>query len=145
MHLEVGRNLDYFGAGHLFDPLYPPRRLSQFVEWSSMKRLFAEYVSLDVLRDQTVQQEMHRFDKTKEDLFNIIIESFELPYRFKWVYITPDQAEMARVTMLCNMPPTGERWEDNCIYTNSAGIPDVPPTLNLFSFTCQFPKYWPLV
>lgn len=144
-HLEVGRNLDYFAAGHIFDPPYPPRGLHQFVERSSMRRLFAEYVSLEHLRDQTAQQEMRRFNKAKEKLFNLVMESFKLPYRFKWVFITQDQAESARITMLNNIPPNEEWWEDNCIFANGAGIHGVPPTLELFSFTCQFHKYWPLI
>lgn len=144
-HLEVGRNLDYFAAGHIFDPPYPPRGLHQFVERSSMKRLFAEYVSLERLRDQTVQQEMRRFNKAKENLFNLVMESFKLPYRFKWVFITQDQAERARVGMLNNITPSEEWWEDNCVFANGAGIPGVPPTLELFSFTCRFRKYWPLI
>src|SRR6266496_3672469 len=50
-------NLDYFAAGHIFDPPYPPRGLHQFVERSSMKCLLREYVSLERLRDQSVHQE----------------------------------------------------------------------------------------
>ena len=144
-HIDVGRNLDYFAAGHIFDPPHPPRAIHQFIERSSMKRISTEYMLLDALADESVKEEMYRFNKAKENLYNHVMQRLELPYRFKWVLITPNQAESARVVMSHDTPPAQEWWEENCVFASGAGLPVVPPTLELFNFATRFDKYWPLI
>lgn len=45
-HLDVGRNLDYSALGHMFVLPLPPRGVNEFIERTSMERLFVEYVLL---------------------------------------------------------------------------------------------------
>lgn len=144
-HLDIGRNLDYFAAGHIFVPPHPPRTIHQFIERSSMKRISSEFMLLDAITDEKMKGEMHRFNKAKENLFNYVMQRLALPYRFKWVMITPHQAERVSIVMSNNTPPGQEWWEENCVYACGAGIPGVPTELELFDFSSQFDKYWPLI
>jgi hypothetical protein len=143
-HLDIGRNLDYSAAGHIFHPPLLPRAIIQFTE-RSMNRIFGEFVLLETLRNEKSKGELYRFNTAKENLFNYTMQRLALPYRFKWVLIVPEKVEGVGVAISSNIPPSQEWWEGNCVYASGAGLPGVPPGLGLFSFETQFDKYWPLI
>ena len=120
-HLEIGRNLDYSTAGHIFVQPFPTRGIAQFIERISMERLFSEYVLFESLRDPKSNAELLRFNSTKEALFNDVIRQFGLRYRLKWVFITPDRAGDVRAVMRETVPPSKDWWEENCVFVDIGG------------------------
>jgi hypothetical protein len=145
-HLDVGRNLDYSAAGEIFAPPYPPRGVHQFIERTSMLPIIVDIVSLEALKNQSYSEESHRFNEAKQELFNDVMRRLALPYRFKWVLVTPKRAENAVPIMMNNTPPSREWWEENCVFADGVGIRDFIGWLPQFcSFDCKFDKYWPMI
>ena len=145
-HLDVGRNLDYSAAGEIFAPPYPPRGVHQFIERTLMWPIFVDIVSLETLKNKTYSEESKRFNEAKQELLNDVMRRLALPYRFKWVLVTPERAENAIPAMMNKIPPSREWWEDNCVFADGVGIRDFRGWLPLFcSFACKFDKYWPMI
>jgi hypothetical protein len=145
-HLDVGRNLDYLAAGHVFSPPYPPRALCQFIERTSMKRVAGEFALLEALDDDVVRQRLVDFNNTKQALFNDVMERFGLRYRFKSILITSQAAERAHSVVTANGPPPDKDWwEENCIFVDGAGMSGIPPALRSCTFDSKFHRYWPLI
>ena len=108
-HLEVGRNLDYFAAGHMFLPPWPPIHASiTFYERKTMHQFLYEKVSLESLEDDVFLETLRRFNDSKQDLFNNIMERTGLPYRFKWVFNTPHERQAIVTVLKESNPPTAE-------------------------------------
>jgi hypothetical protein len=145
-HLDVGRNLDYLAAGHIFGPPYPPRALCQLFERTSMKPFAGEFVLLESVNDDLVRQRLIYFNKTKEALFNDVMQRFGLTYRFKSTLITPQKAATAHHFVIANrLPPSKDWWEDNCIFVDGNGMSGIPPALRFCTFDSKFHQYWPLI
>ena len=144
-HIDIGRNLDYSASGHIFLRPFPPRGLNQFIERTSMQRLFSEYVLLETLQDNTLNEELSRFNAAKEALFNDVMRRLGLPYRFKWVLSTPSRAESAKSVIASLIPPSQEWWEDNCVFADGNGIPGLASSLRYCSLLSKFEKYWPVI
>jgi hypothetical protein len=123
-HLEVGRNLDFFAAGHMFSPPFRPRASLKFLERKTMTNLFGEMVSLETLEAEMFREQLKQFNDAKQELFNNIMEQFGLPYRFKWVLIAPYQRlEITAVLDEESSPPTSQWWDVNCVWVSGSGRP----------------------
>jgi hypothetical protein len=120
-HIEVGGNLDYFGAGHMFSLPYPPRAHLKFVEQKTMRHLFCEYVALDSLEDDVLREQLTIFNDARQTVLNNGMEKFGLPYRFKWALNGSRERQQIAAVVESSSPPTLKWWEDNCIMVNCAG------------------------
>ena len=144
-HLDIGRNLDYSSAGHIFVHPLPPRGSIQFVERNSMRPLFCEMVLLEVLEDAEVKKGLMRFNSAKETMFNNVMHRLGLDYRFKWFLITPGRAEEAAAVMADVTLPSREWWEENCIFADGNGIPGLPCYHRYAGLNTKFEQYWPVI
>src|SRR5271170_6934659 len=63
--LQIGRNLDYSAAGHMFSPPYPPRGSMDMIERTTNLQLYGECFLLDSLMDESARVEFQRFNDTK--------------------------------------------------------------------------------
>ena len=144
-YLEVGQNLDYASAGHVFFPPIPPRGWNIFVERHSMKDLFAESFLVDFLDDADGKHKLMDFNLQKEKMFNEVMEKFGIGYRVKWFMVTPSMAMDAAMVMEKEDPPSAKWWEDNCIFVSGNGIGPMPPLARFISFNVKFVPYWGLI
>jgi hypothetical protein len=144
-HPEVGRNLDFFAAGHMFSPPFPPRASFKFMERKTMSNLFGEGVSLESLEGDVFREQLQDFNDTKEELFNDIMEQFGLPYRFKWVLNAPDERRETVAVLKESSPPTCQWWDDNCLLVNGPGDPDRSIHFEFCNFDTEFHENWLLI
>ena len=83
-HLDLGRNLDYFAAGHIYeDVVVPEQHFVHFCEINTMRCTSAEVVPAQPLEDPEINRKFREFNVRKERLLNHTMESFGLPYPFK--------------------------------------------------------------
>jgi hypothetical protein len=122
-HLEVGQNLDYSGAGHFDHPNGPLVKV-QFVERTTMRQLYAEMVLLQSLEEKDHKERFQKINDMKEEMYNHVMETFGLPYRFKWIQSIDEQSESESIkkTITDSTPPTPSWWERNAYKINSLGV-----------------------
>ena len=147
-HREVGRNLDYFAAGHFLRPPFPPRGTISFVERESLTSLIDEIVYLDYVADKTDWERLVAFTSAKEALFNSVMDSLNLSFRFKWIFDCPEKhVEVSRV-MKNPFPPSQEWWEKHCVWVDGFGNDDVVLEMGgpmFCNFNTRFREFWPLI
>jgi hypothetical protein len=145
-HLEVGRNLDFVAAGHIFYSPQPARGSNLFFERSSMELVVVENVLLESLEDEDVKREMMEFNLAKEKLFNEVMDKFGLEYRFKWFLVTPSLAIGAAIVLENETPPSAGWWDENCIFASGSGrVAGELTTPRFISFNVKFAPYWSLI
>jgi hypothetical protein len=149
-HRDVGRNLDYFAPGHVFDGRTLDKASILFLEKTTMTPLFSEDIATESLEDGKILNKLKEFNSAKQQLFNETMTNFGLPYRFKWLIITPEHEWDVTKVIACNEPPDTAWWEDNCYAVACSGFPGsetfTPEVYAPFcSFKTDFRKHWDLV
>ena len=144
-HLEVGRNLDLFAAGHIFGTPFPDRGQINFVERNTMTLMSAEVFLLESARNIDFYNELVSFNNQKEALMNEMMEKLGLKYRVKWVLNTPEERELVKVIMQQSVPPNDEWWEKYCYLINCPIAPDDRPSLSFCRYNTRFREHWPLL
>jgi hypothetical protein len=110
-HLEIGQNLDFSVAGHVFHNPGPAggRVGVDYVERITGRQIVAETVSYDMLlADPASLDRFKLFCYRKEALFNQTMEHLGLECRFKCHIHYPQQIEMMQPAMDSSIPPTQE-------------------------------------
>jgi hypothetical protein len=144
-HLQVGRNLDYIAAGHMFEHPLPPRAQIQFVERETMTNLFSECVLLESLEDEGFEREVVRFNNTKEGLMNDAFERLGLGYRMKWVLNSVPMRRKVLQVMRSPTPPSQEWWNENCFLINTPGTEENYTHILFCSYHSHFRESWPVI
>src|SRR5277367_446819 len=117
-HREIGKNLDYFTAGHFVHPPFPPRGSISFVERESLVSLIDEIVYLEYVTDPADWERLVAFTSAKEGLFNSVMASLNLPFRFKWIFDCPEKHLEVSKVMKNSFPPSREWWEEHCVWVD---------------------------
>jgi len=144
-HLEIGQNLDFFGAGHVFDNPGPSggRVGVDYVERITGRQIIAEVVSYDMLlADPASLDRFKVFCYRKEALFNKTMERLGLKYRFKCHICYPQDIETIQPVMNSSIPPTQEWWDDHFHILNS---PNQHVIIQYCRFESQYSDNWELV
>ena len=144
-HLEIGQNLDFFGAGHVFDDPGPAggRVGVDYVERITGRQIVAEVVSYDMLlADPASLDRFKLFCYRKEALFNQTMEQLGLKYRFKCHIHYPQEIEMMQPVMNSSIPPTQEWWDDHFEFLNS---PNRRIIIRYCGFESNFSDNWELI
>ena len=147
-HREVGRNLDYFTAGHVLHPPFPPRGSISFVERESLTSLIDEVVYLQYVAEQADWERLVAFTSAKEGLFNSVMTSLNLSFRFKWIFDCPEKHVEVSKVMKNPFPPSQEWWEEYCVWVDGFGNDDVVLEAggSMFcNFSTRFKEFWPLI
>ena len=113
-HRDIGRNLDYFAAGHIFSASRTQIGSILVIEKTTFTIMFSEQVGLEILEDEDVLKMLHEFNRAKQQRFSNAMHRLDLPYRFKYLLTTPSRQADVVQTMRDNHPPNSEWWEDNC-------------------------------
>ena len=145
-HREIGRNLDFFAAGHYRGPPFPPRGFISYIERNSLDSLTAEVVYLEYVDDDNWKK-LVAFHSAKESLFNAVMASLNLSFRFKWVFDCPEKrAEVAKL-MQSPSPPSSEWWENYCVWVTGFGNENVVPDSGrrFCNYCSRFNEFWPLI
>lgn len=148
---EVGQNLDYFAPGHRTLYLHARRCYVKFLELNYLGQVYGEVILLDLLdaakEDEWKWEELRKFTKIKERLYNDAMEKLGLEYRVK-AYITwsGTQDELLEV-MAQPTPPSPEWWRENWYLVNGERFPDmILSTDHHFATpTTKYTLYWPLI
>jgi len=121
---EIGRNLDYFAAGHGgIDVTSEPvegEEMGQIATYETTHGwdLYAERILLPYLRAED-ELRMLQFQQRKIELLNVVSLRLGLSYRFAYAYVTPQiEQEIAAVLSRCT-PPTTEWWSTHCYAVTS--------------------------
>jgi hypothetical protein len=144
---DVGRNLDMFAPGHCTTDQRYTKRFVYLVEISSMKVVTSEVVLLEYLNADDSLGEFHRFNQTRESLFNSTMEALGLVHRFKCIVHTREALDYVASVMESHAPPTLTWWQNHCFYVNGWLNPDVITNANLAfcGFRTKHEIYWPLI
>jgi hypothetical protein len=146
-HRDVGRNLDFFAPGHV--SITAPKYCVSFVETESQQTIIAEAVLLEALKGD-VRNELEKFNRAREALFNSTMKSLGLRYRFKGIVeIPPTLCRSMPEFVLASNPPTQGWWEDNWVIVNNPCrfLPDNQLD-SRFAFAgrgAKYEAYWPLI
>jgi hypothetical protein len=144
-HVQVGRNLDYFAAGHMFSPPFPPRAEVSLVERLSLRVVSTEWVSLESLDDNVFRGRLKQFNDDKQELVNQIMKQFGLPYRFKWALNCPDHRRNVAAVMSLPTPPSETWWDDNCLIVNRSGETGRNVNYVFCNFHTNYREFWTLL
>lgn len=144
-HLQVGRNLDYFAAGHVFNPPWPDRGGLSFIECNTMTVISVEIFLLESLRNLEFYDQLVSFSDRKEKLMNTTMQELGLNYRFKWVLNAPEQRELVKTVMQQPIPPSEEWWEKYCYLINTPGTPETHLNIPFCRYKTHFREHWPLL
>jgi hypothetical protein len=146
-HFDIGRNLDFFAPGHFGrDPNLKVCHVS-FVERGRMGQLTGEGVRLEALQDPLIVKDFHEYNKSRETLYNSVMEQFGLEYRFKCVIQTDSTLGNVAETMVNSLPPERDWWEANCLFVNGCGFPGVNVSAADFycGFYTKYQQHWELI
>jgi len=147
-HREVGRNLDYFAAGHFLQPPFPPRGTISFVERESLTSLTNEIVYLEYFTDKADWERLVAFTSAKEGLFNSVMSSLNLSFRFKWIFDCPEKHVEVSQIVKNPFPPSQEWWDEHCVWADGFGHDDVVLEMGgpmFCNFNTRFKEFWPLI
>jgi hypothetical protein len=117
---EIGRNLDYFAAGHVSAfPLGTPYGsrpnvvdIAEVVAYETTHGwfIYAERVFVPYVRDREPQ--LIEFQRRKIDLLNSASSELGLPYRFNFCYSTDRIERETDIVLSQDTPPSMEWWEE---------------------------------
>jgi hypothetical protein len=145
-HTQVGRNLDYFAAGHMFRPPFPDRGALFFIETNTTTVISVEAVLLESLSGFEFYNQLASFSDRKEQLMNETMQELDLKYRFKWFLNTPEERQVVKTFMEASvLPPNDEWWEKYFYLLNWPTEPDARPHLFFCRHETHFRQHWPLL
>ena len=146
-HRDVGRNLDYFAPGHVTNDPPDAKCHINFVDKDSLNIITSEVVLLKSLQDPAVRKEFHKFNDTRETLFNSTMERMGLGYRFKCIVVSPGIVDPVLLIMKELAPPLPSWWEDNCFFVNGFFLPHIIPDSRFVfcGYKAKYDVYWPLI
>jgi len=144
--VDIGRSLDFFAAGHIVWPPFPPRGYIVIFERETLLNVYAEVVLLDMLSDD-LWNKLVDFNNRKEALYNETMASLGLPYRFKWLFGNMERKPLERVSKVVakDVPPSEKWWEDNCLFVAGLAHDNTFNGRAFCTFTSRYKEYWPLI
>ena len=144
--VDIGRNLDFFAAGHIVSPPFPPRGYIVIFERKTLLNVYAEVVLLEMLSDE-IWNKLVDFNDRKVNLYNETMASLGLPYRFKWLFGNMERKPLERVSKVVakNIPPSEKWWEDNCLFVAGLAHDNTFNGRAFCTFTSRYKEYWPLI
>jgi hypothetical protein len=144
-HREVGRNLDFYAAGHIMRPPFPPRRSLIIFEKHLICSLTVEMAILSALEEKNLENELVQFNDSKESLFNETMQKLGLSYLFKWLLNT-SAAKDAVTAVMIDSPPAKEWWDKYCFLVNGFGYESLAQRPCPFcSCESNYVLWWPLI
>jgi hypothetical protein len=108
----------------------------------------AETVLLKYLKDQDTLAELHKFNQTREELYNSTMEKLGLEYRFKAIFYNPEESvDTISLVLSRNVPPTQSWWDDNCFFVNGyfrdGNVLDT--SFAFCGYNTKYRDHWPLI
>lgn len=146
-HRDIGRNLDYFAPGHIATDPDAKRCNIYFIEKRRLRVVTGEVVLLEYLQNDSVRDELQKYNDTRINLFNHAMQQLGLNYEFKCIVITPTELELVALTMADPCPPPPRWWEENCYFVNGTLFPGVlaDPKFDFCGYETKYDRYWPLI
>jgi len=146
-HIQVGRNLDYFAAGHMFNgPPFPDRGSLSFIEKYTMTVISVESILIESLSGFDFYNQLVSFNNCKEQLMNETMQELGLKYRFKWFLNTTEEREVVKTFMEQSiLPPNDEWWEKYFLLLNCPTENGARPNLFFCRYDTHFRQHWPLL
>jgi hypothetical protein len=126
-HLQVGRNLDYFAAGHI-DQKGGTRAIMDFIERETVSQLWGEMAPCDLIDHIEFYEAWCSFSNRREEIINGALCELGLKYRVSWSLLSPKQTEMMQLVMQNPKPPSDDWWHRNWNLVN------FPPPYDRSSF-----------
>src|SRR5579862_4014843 len=131
-HVEIGKNLDMFTAGHLLTQRRDVERctergemgVSMLIERSDLFSVFDEVVLLEYFTPE-ITERFVEWNKCKETLYNDAMMNLGLDFRFLWLFDTPSHRKQVAEQISARDPPSREWWIENFPYVLGYDAPDV--------------------
>ena len=144
--VDIGRNLDFFAAGHIVGHPFPPRGCIRIYERETLLCVYAEIVLLDSL-SENIWNKLKDFNNRKESLYNETMTSLGLPYRFKWVFANMERRPVEFISKVVSgdTPPSEKWWDDNCLFVAGLAHDDTFNGQSFCTFTSRYREFWPLI
>lgn len=146
-NIQIGRNLDYFAAGHMFNAPFPDRGWLFFIEKNTMAMISVEAILLESLSNLDFYNELVSFSNRKEQLMNETMQQLGLKYRFQWILNTPERTQALENFMKQSLlPPTDEWWESHFVEIDFPTAYVLRPHITYFARNqTRFREHWPLL
>jgi len=144
-HHDVGKNLDYFAAGHVQSEPISAECTVYYLEKTTFEELLGERVFIDYLKDDT-KGDLFTYNLQRETLFNSTMKNLALDYRFKCLTLWPDTLQSIPSIMAQTNPPSTQWWDDNCFFINF-GLPGIllHTKFAFYGWETNYSRYWPLI
>ena len=145
-HRDVGKNLDYFAAGHILTESPSAVCMVWFFEKSTFEEILGERVYLDYLKDDSMKTDFIKYNSRREILFNSTMQKLALGYRFKCLMVLPDTLQSVPSVMAQQDPPSAQWWDDNCYFINFC-LPGIllHTRFAFCGWETKYIRYWPLI
>jgi len=145
--LEVGKNLDYFAAGHCCGERTQERGTVSVIETQTSACLISEVVLLKYLQPDSWEK-FSRFNDAKVRTMNDAFAQLGLPYRVVWEFDCPSIRDSFRRVMNQSSPPDEVWWRKNIRWVNQihpiSADHSLYPVSN-FSVDCDYRGRWPII
>ena len=146
--LDVGKNLDYFAAGHCCGDRTEGRGTVRVIETQTSACFISEVVLLKYLHNPESWERFSQFNDAKIRTMNDAFTQLGLPYRCVWEFDRPSTRESFRNVMNQSNPPDEAWWRKNIRWVNQIhplSINHYLYPVSNFSPDCDYRRRWPII